>query len=158
MWKLVTTRRAVAAATTTTTSTTTACRSVARRALSSADLSHLVSNVTFDKIAADPELEAFMKANYPQAMNPNYVPVEPPHKKGQPRRRAAAGSSLAVATDDAIPQQESSESSYPRNIRPLTTYWRDPETESNSRRSRYLRHHRLIPGIIYGKVILSFIL
>ena len=111
MWKLVATRRAVAAATTTTTTTTTtACRSVARRALSAADLSHLVSNVTSDKIAADPELEAFMKANFPQSMNPNYVPVEPPHKKGQPRRRAAAGSSLAVATDDAIPQQESSSS------------------------------------------------
>lgn len=122
----------------------------------SSKLLRLVSNVTEEKIAANPELEAFMKANFPQEMDPdNYKPVIPPHvsklnsfglKTEEEIKQESKDDVLATTTlgMDIDPQLKA------RNIRPMITYLRHAEKETNSRRSRGLRYHKLIPGLLYG--------
>ena len=137
------------------------CRlqSSAASASSAASLSvsptSLVSNVTSDKIASNPELEDFLKANFPSEMDPHHEPVIAPHYSKM--------NSFGTKTEDEI-DQESTDAILAattlgmdidpdlaaRNIRPMMTYLRDEQTETNSRRSRSLRYHCLVPGILYG--------
>ena len=116
----------------------------------------MVANVTAEAMERDPELEAYMKANFPEAVIPGYRPPVPPHKSklqsfgtGKTQIRNTA---TATAGDDEHADVDAPDAPevYPRNIRPMTTYLRDPETESNSRRARYLRAVNWIPGLLYG--------
>eukprot|EP00977_Amphora_coffeiformis_P023967 scaffold14799_cov109-Amphora_coffeaeformis.AAC.1 len=61
-------------------------RSTTRRGLSSSSSSNskpplqkFVSNVTVEAMEKDPELYAYMKANFPHAVIPDYRPPELPH-------------------------------------------------------------------------------
>lgn len=105
------------------------------------NLSKVVANVTPEKLEENEELKEFVKANFPHVMDPNYKPPKPPHVS----TRGSPG-----LDPPEIPEEDLPEPDYARNIRPLTTYLRDAENETNSRRSRYLRYHRLIPGLLHG--------
>jgi hypothetical protein len=106
----------------------------------STDPTALVSNVTSEHLAVDnPELEAFLKANFPQDMDPMYEPDKPPH--------CCKVNNIA---NPMAPAKPATEEVFPRNIRPLTSYLRDANTEQKSRPSRKLRHDLWIPGILYG--------
>mgnify|MGYP005855284365 CR=1 FL=1 len=122
-------------------------------------LQSLVGNVTAEAMEKDPELAAYMKANFPEAVIPGYRPPVPPHNSKMQSFGEGNGGSIRPATasfandddeDDDVFTETKAPAVYPRNIRPMTTYLRDPETESNSRRSRYLRAFRWIPGLLYG--------
>jgi large subunit ribosomal protein L25 len=109
------------------------------------------NHITEDQIAGNPELEAYLRANFPQALNADYQPPVPPH--------VSKRNSFALPTDVTSDRANTHTNTHtnatevsvsPRNIRPLVTYLRDPDTESNTRKSRFLRAQRWIPGILYG--------
>ena len=112
------------------------------------DLTRLGSNVTQTKVDANPEYEAYMQANFPEAMDPSYSPPIPPHKA---KRRNITGLSSSAEENKALEEEGIMRKDivYPRNIRPLITYSRDAGRDTNSRRSEYMRlHHGLIPGLL----------
>jgi large subunit ribosomal protein L25 len=84
--------------------------------------SKYVEGLTVEMVENDPEIADFLIANFTP---------KPPY------RRKVKASPNVIMND--------------RNIRQLTCYLRDPETEEGSRYCRYLRKKLLrIPGIIYG--------
>ena len=116
----------------------------------------LVSNVTVDKLASgNAELEAYMKANFPAEMDPTYEPVHPPHHSrmnsfGLLTEEQANEESTDAILAKTVTGMQIAPELHARNIRPMITYLRDAQTEANSRRARFLRYHRLIPGLLYG--------
>lgn len=108
-------------------------------------ISKWVSNVTPEKVEADQELKAFMQANFPQALDPDYEPPRPPHVS----RQVTPGLEPVRATREGDGALHISDY-YARNIRPMKAYLRDSQQETNSRRSRFLRYNRWIPGLLYG--------
>ena len=106
----------------------------------------LVSNVTPDLLSQNPALEEYMRANFPQQFDTNYKAADPPHRC---RSNSFRDELITGKTKTDYPEQTSRDY-YPRNIRPLTTYLRDPETEYKSNKSRLLRYNGMIPGMLYG--------
>lgn len=120
------------------------------RTVNEMDPSQLVHGITKDRLISDPELEEYMKANFPD-------------------KYAAAGGEGAEDVDidvdyatligrktklDVVQSagyQKKVIIEYPRNIRPLTTFFRDPHRDDGTRNSKRLRYHEgLIPGLLYG--------
>ena len=105
------------------------------------DPSRLVHSVTEEKLANNPELMEFFKANFPEAF------------EDQEEKDTSFLDDFGFG-DEEIEEpsyfSKVKEPHYPLNIRPLTCYTRDPENEEGSRRCRKLRWQRMIPGILYG--------
>ena len=81
----------------------------------------------------DPVLDDYMRSNFPDALDNLSININDDEKItnwGERRRQ--------------IPKP-------PLNIRPMTTFQRDPDTEEGSNRCFAMRrHHGFIPGIIFG--------
>jgi Ribosomal protein TL5, C-terminal domain len=99
------------------------------------DPSKFVHGITLDDVKDNASLLEYLQANFPELF------VLPPEDS----QMALPGS--AVETIDEAPAPIAS--SYPLNIRPLTTFVRKA-TEDGSRRSRLLRYHDMIPGLLHG--------
>jgi ribosomal protein L25 (general stress protein Ctc) len=125
------------------------------------DPSTLVTGVTKEQLDADPQLADFFLANFPHAfaktersagdvlsddddidvstilLNPaEAAAAQRYEEKLRLRKERAAVEKTMV---------------YERNIRPLTTYRRDPERDDGTRNSKRLRYHEgMIPGLLYG--------
>jgi ribosomal protein L25 (general stress protein Ctc) len=125
------------------------------------DPSTLVTGVTKERLDADPALADFFLANFPHAfartersagdilsddddidvstilLNPAEAEaVKRYDEKVRLRKERAASEKTMV---------------YERNIRPLTTYRRDPQRDEGTRNSKRLRYHEgMIPGLLYG--------
>jgi large subunit ribosomal protein L25 len=127
--------------------------SLGRRSFSSLGLkldpSRLVHGVTKERMERDPELTEFMRANFPEAFD-----------EGEGNQQEELNVNIAelmgedpklVEEYKSVSEKRSKAIAYARNIRPLTTYFRDPVREDGTRNSKKLRYHEgLIPGLLYG--------
>jgi large subunit ribosomal protein L25 len=100
------------------------------------DPSKLVHGVTAELIAKDPVLAEFMEANYREYIIPDTLDQN------------ESGLLLGDTGNDHYTRRQPEV--YPRNIRPIYTYLRDPMKEEGSRRCRRMREKGLIPGIVRG--------
>ena len=91
----------------------------------------LIQGVTAEDVANDPKIEAFLRANFPDAFD---TPKE-------------AASPLDVESEAHVKE---SEPHYALNIRPLTTYIRDSVAEEGTRNVQALRESGFIPGMLRG--------
>jgi large subunit ribosomal protein L25 len=105
------------------------------------DPSTLVHGVTKERLDKDPALANYMMANFPEAFE----------------QQEEASDERPATTEEEWDEEEPAQvyvkkeqPVYPLNIRPLTTYLRDPVNEEGSRNSRRLRRERMIPGLLYG--------
>jgi large subunit ribosomal protein L25 len=111
------------------------------RSLSSlkTDPAKFVYNLKEEKIQENPAVEAFMKANFPEA----FV-TEEQHEQSL----YSADALLPEMSDVTEIALETAESKL--NIRSLTCYLRDPVLEEGSRQSRRMREEDIVPGLLYG--------
>lgn len=129
--------------------------SITNKVKAGVDLSKLVDGVTKERLDSDPALLEFMQANFPDAFevdedleDPVYaqmramgINTDPPDSYAGKKRKAEKAKKSGAA-GSAV---------YPRNIRPLTCFRRDPLSEDGSRSSKKLRKQQdLIPGLLYG--------
>jgi large subunit ribosomal protein L25 len=113
------------------------------------DPSKLVQGMTKERMDKDPELAEYMKANYPEAFatdgegaTDDDIEINFSELLG---RKSDLDDDKFVAYEKKVPIV------YPRGIRPLTTYQRDPHRDDGTRNSKRLRYHEgLIPGLLYG--------
>jgi large subunit ribosomal protein L25 len=114
------------------------------------DPSKLVSGITKERLESDPELAEYMKANFPdkfaatdgEGVKDIDVDID---------IDALLGRKPKVEDVKSTGYQKKVAIVYPRNIRPLTTYFRDPNRDDGTRNSKRLRYHEgLIPGLLYG--------
>lgn len=113
------------------------------------DPSHFVQGLTKEKAESDAATIAFLQSNYPrvfQTKTENEVGIKEPKIDENERLMKT------VATNEVanISSSSTTNTANELNIRPLTCYLRDPETESGSRSSEWLRQERMIPGLLYG--------
>ena len=111
------------------------------------DPSKHVYGVTPELLEKDPLVAEYYAANFPIS------------EQGQRDDDSSSFASNALFPEEELdgeePAQEDvmkprSNEKYPRNIRPLSTFLREGE---GSRRGRYLRYHKLIPGLVHGSTI-----
>jgi ribosomal protein L25 (general stress protein Ctc) len=129
------------------------------------DPSTLVTGVTKERLDADPQLADFFLANFPHAfaktertagdvlsddddidvstilLNPSEAAAAARYEEKLRLRKERAAAEKTMV--------------YERNIRPLTTYrrdpQRDPQRDDGTRNSKRLRYHEgMIPGLLYG--------
>lgn len=112
------------------------------------DPSRLVHGVTKERMERDPELAEYMKANFPEAFEEEEgnqkedLNIDLSELMGVKSKRKEAPSGMFEKREETV---------YARNIRPLTTYLRDPLRDDGTRNSKRLRYHEgLIPGLLYG--------
>jgi large subunit ribosomal protein L25 len=114
------------------------------------DPSQLVHGITNERLKSDPELAEYMKANFPDKFASSDggsaedvdVDIDFSTLLGIKKKKEIVQS---------IGYQKKVALVYPRNIRPLTTYFRDPNRDDGTRNSKRLRYHEgLIPGLLYG--------
>ena len=114
------------------------------------DPSQLVHGITKEKLESDPELAEYMKANFPS----KFAATD-----GEGTKEADIdidfstlfGRKTKLDHVHSVAYQKKVAIVYPRNIRPLTTYFRDPYRDDGTRNSKRLRYHEgLIPGLLYG--------
>lgn len=102
------------------------------------DPSNFVQGLTKEKAESDAATIAFLRANYPSVFQ---------EKTEKQVEKAVENTTLrsVEAKKDVV-----SDATNSLNIRPLTCYLRDAETESGSRNSEWLREEKMIPGLLYG--------
>ena len=114
------------------------------------DPSQLVHGVTKNRLESDPELAEYMKANFPD----KFAAVDGEGSKDDDIDldfSTLLGRKTKMDDARSIGYQKKVAIVYPRNIRPLTTFFRDPNRDDGTRNSKRLRHHEgLIPGLLYG--------
>ena len=99
------------------------------------DPSRLIDGLTKEKIERDPSVAEFLKANFPEAFVDAFDASSESYEE-------------AGAQDEKSSSQDAE--AYPRNIRPLSCYRRDPEEEKGKSAIGRLRWDGMIPGIVYG--------
>lgn len=98
------------------------------------DPSQLVSGLKLDDVQNSPDILEYLEANFPDSF------------EGQ-EFDSATKSENEFASVAAAETRETTDESFPRNIRSLSCYLRDIE---GSRCSRSLRRRGMVPGILYG--------
>lgn len=101
------------------------------------DPSKLVHGLTREALDGSPALQAYVLANFPQAF------------EGSSNDEPKMGNALMEEHTNVV-RKKQERVEYPRNIRSLHAYRRDPVEDEGSRRSRELRQVGMIPGILYG--------
>ena len=114
------------------------------------DPSQLVHGITKDRLESDPELSEFMKANFPDKFA--VVGVEGSEDVDiDVDYSTLLGRKTKMDVVQSTGYHKKVPIVHPRNIRPLTTYFRDPHRDDGTRNSKRLRYHEgLIPGLLYG--------
>jgi large subunit ribosomal protein L25 len=120
------------------------------RSINEIDPSQLVHGITKERLESDPELAEYMKANFPDKFatvdggGSNDLDVDVDFS-------SLLGRKTKIDDVHSIGYQKKVAIVYPRNIRPLTAYNRDPNRDDGTRNSKRLRYHEgLIPGLLYG--------
>jgi large subunit ribosomal protein L25 len=113
------------------------------------DPSKLVQGVTRERLAQEPELMEYMKANFPEAFAEEgdgaldeIFEIDYDELLGRKPK-------LKKKKED-VARAKRVEVLYPHNIRPLTSYLRDSEHDEGTRNSRRLRWEGFKPGLLYG--------
>jgi hypothetical protein len=111
------------------------------RSLSSlrVDPSKLVTGLTREKLESNPAIEGYLKANFPEAYEEEFKIDEVDRRADTPGEVVGMVEAIDVKTENIK-----------LNIRSLTCYLRDLETEEGSRSCRRLRREDMIPGLLYG--------
>lgn len=128
--------------TTATCATTTTTASSSQQPKLQIDPSKLIQGLTIEQVENNPSIEEYIRSNYPEAF--------------QEKQQQDDVSSGVVVDDENNTSSSSSYSRhvkpiYPLNIRPLTCYKRNSQTEMGSRKCRNIRQFaKTIPGIVYG--------
>lgn len=106
------------------------------------DPAKLVVGLTREKVESDPEILSFLEANFPNAFEDK-----------QFDGMGSFGSTPMSSHVETVAAKELKKAAeiYPRNIRPLVTYLRDPVNEEGSRKCYKLRKFaKMVPGLVYG--------
>lgn len=112
------------------------------------DPSRLVDGMTRERIDNDPAVAAYIQANFPEAFEKDSTEDEDPVYE---QMRAMGYSTEPPNSYDGKKKKSEKNPVYPRNIRPLVAYLRDPLREEGSHNSLKLRRdNKLIPGMLYG--------
>ena len=108
--------------------------------------SQFVQGLTDEKVEANPAVEAYLRANFPEY--------------GQETSSASASASEStnstkvrsdILEEEVASSEENESVASNSNIRKLFAYSRDPTAEDGSRACRKMRFHdRMIPGLLYG--------
>jgi large subunit ribosomal protein L25 len=113
------------------------------------DPSQLVDGVTKERVDNDPDLADYLKANFPDKFQSTGIGADDDDIDLD--FSALLGKTSKLYEVKAVNYEKKVPISYPRNIRPLTTYQRDPHRDDGTRNSKRLRYHEgLIPGLLYG--------
>jgi large subunit ribosomal protein L25 len=109
-----------------------------------------VDGATRQRVEDDPALEAYLRANFPEAFVEEEGDDEDAEGADPEEELDAPGDFVRPAK--AIKERKAEEQdAFPLNIRPLVTYLRDPTREEGSRICRRLRgRDGTIPGLVYG--------
>ena len=94
------------------------------------DPARLVGGLDLTLVKNSPEVLEYLEANFPESFQGHDQAIRTSSSSERPSEKADA-------TDVR----------YPRNIRPISCFYRDVD---GSRCSRYLRRNKMIPGILYG--------
>ena len=102
-----------------------------------------VQGLTDEKVDANPAIEAYLRANFPE------------YGQETPSTSEESTNATPVETDilkEEVASSEGSESAASNsNIRTLFAYSRDPSTEDGSRACRKIRlHDQMVPGLLFG--------
>lgn len=121
------------------------------RSTNDLDPTQLVHGVSKVRMESDPALAEYMKANFPEKFAPaegegtNQADIDSDYATLLGRKTKMDNVKVSTGYEKKVPIV------YPRNIRPLTTYLRDPNRDDGTRSSKRLRYHEgLIPGLLYG--------
>ena len=119
------------------------------------DPSRLVDGLTRERLDSDPAIADYVRANFPEAFEDAAAAAaaaadEQHDDDGQQQQHVDDDESEMPMTSTSFFQKEA-KPVYPRNIRPLSCYVRDPVEEVGSRRCRnMIQFGGMVPGILYG--------